>query len=295
VERERQVIVGEFHRYFPQKFRFDLNTRESRALYSGYWLERYCSPLGNPESVGRISESDLQSFYDRHYTPANISVVGVGGLKLLELMRLLSKSPFAIRKEGKRTVLPKKVSEVSPPLENRCVFEMSSEMQTPTEVGDYRSVAKLPGAVNGRAVNLLSHMLDKVLKEEVRERRAWAYHIDSDWNYFRHFYEFEIECQSLALCALDTIEEVVETCITSLNDREDLFERTKRSALAGTYLVDPNAHDICNGAMSDLAKHQRIVTLHEYYKQYKQLKMDDIRGLLHSLRPEMRYTLIIRP
>lgn len=64
IDRERQVIIGEFHRHYPVKFKLDLGVREHKALYAGYWLERFVRLLGNPESVGRITQSELQSHYD---------------------------------------------------------------------------------------------------------------------------------------------------------------------------------------------------------------------------------------
>lgn len=297
IERERQVIIGELHRHYSTKIKLDLDMRERKALYAGYWLERSVRPLGSPESIGRIIQADLQSHYDAHYTPPNMSVVGVGGMTLAELVELLSGSPFGMSKSGARTPLPNPVSDVSLPSENRYVFEISQHvtMATPVEVGEYRSVAKIPGNLSARAIWLLSNMLDEVLTDEVRERRAWAYHIDSSRNDYRHFYQFSINCNGLAVRALDDIEDVVEICIASMADREDLFEQAKRRTLASNFMVDPTGKGLCNGALDDLADHQRIISLMEYGKDIERVTMDDVRNLLQWLRPEQRWTLVTRP
>ena len=121
IERERQVIIGEFHRYYPVKLKLDLAVREHKILYNGYWLERFVRPLGNPESVRRITQSHLQSYYDTHYTPVNMSIVGVGGMMLSELVELISESPFATSKKGVRTLTPNPATDVALPTETRYV------------------------------------------------------------------------------------------------------------------------------------------------------------------------------
>jgi len=295
VERERQTVINEFRHRYPLKFQFDIDTREHKALYRGHWLERFTRPLGNPESVSRIKQNDLQLYYDMYYTPANMSIVGVGGLQLSEIIDLLSESPFAINKKGVRTLLPIPDIDVTPPLETRYVFEMSKHIVAPMEVGVYRSVAKIPGNINGRAVRIIKEMLIEVLNEEIRERRAWAYAINVSQHNFREFHEFSISCDSLALKAINHIEEVIEACIASISDREDLFERIKHRALASNFMIDETAKYVCDDVLDDLATYQRIITLEEMQEDLEQVTMNDIKDILQWLRPERRWTLIMRP
>lgn len=297
IEQERQIIIGEFYRRYPIRFEFDLDLRENKALYANYWLERFAQPIGAPESIGKIAPGDLQSYYDAHYTPANVSVVGVGGMKLDDLIKLFSESPFAVNKRGARTPLPVPVVEVGFPSENRYVFEISNyaSMATPAKVGAYRSVAKIPGNINVCAIRIMRDMFNEVLMDEVRERRMWAYHIGSSWCNFRHFYEFLINCNGLVPKALDEIEKVIEACIVSMMYREDLFERVKRRALTGNFVIDPTGRGICNGAIDDIADYQRIISLTEYGKDIEHTTMADICILLQCLHPQRRWTLIVKP
>ncbi|MEX0930442.1 MAG: pitrilysin family protein [Candidatus Paceibacterota bacterium] len=295
IERERQVIIGEFNRAYQFKFDLDLAVREHKALYAGYWLERFVCPIGNPESVDRITESDLQSHYDAHYTPANMSVVGVGGMQLSELVELLSKSPFAMKKQGSRTPFPTPATDVDPPSETRHVFEASRYITTRMEVGRYRSVAKIPGNINGRVIRLVNEMFNEVLDDEVRERRAWAYDIECSRSNFRHFYQFSIDCDALALKAIDDIEKVIEDCIASMTDRKNLFDQVKHRALASNFMIDPTGRGVCDGVLDDLVRDQRIMTLSEIGNDLERATMDDIRSVLQWLRPGQRWTLITRP
>lgn len=296
IERERQVIVGEFHRRYQIEFQLDLDRREHKALYAGHFLERFVSPFGNLESIERIMQGDLQSYYDQHYTPANMSIVGVGGLQLAELVEFLSESPFAVNKEGKRALLPLPAADVSLPLETRHVFEASKHFVVPINAGAYRSVAKIPGSISCSVVHILVNMLDEVLDEEVRQRRAWAYNIDSSWDDSpQNFYAFLIKCHGLALKAMDEIEEVIESCITSVGNREDLFERTKQSALVSNFMIDPTGRGICEGTFPGLSRYERIISLAEVGHELERVTMDDIRNVLRWLRQERRWTLITRP
>ena len=296
VERERQVIIGEFHRSYPVKFSLDLDVRRTKALYSDHWLGRYVTPLGNLESVSKIAQSDLQTYYDTHYTPTNISVVGVGGLQLSELAEILSESPLAVNKKGARTPLPLRSTKINPPREIRHVFEYSKHMSmtTPVEVGAYLSTAVLPGNVN-TAVRILNLMLDEILDDEVRQERAWAYDIHCSWHDFRHFHEFVIGCGAVSLNGIDTIEDVVETCVASLTDREDLFEKHRRREIANNLMIDPRGHGVCEAATDDLADCNRIISLTEYGRDMEALKMSDIRNMLKWIHPEQRWTLIKKP
>jgi predicted Zn-dependent peptidase len=271
--------------------------RENRVLYPGYWLERFATPLGSPDSVGRIAQDDLQAYYDTHYAPANMSIVGVGGLTLDELVRFVSESPFAVQKEGKRTQLPTPAIDIAPPSENRYVFELSKHLKTevPFEVGGYRSVTVLPAGGSNMAIRMLSEMLDEVLAEEVRERRAVTYDIGTSFDYQRHFYEFVIECGRLEARALAEIESVIEECIGSIDNRADLFEKEKQGGLAASFMIDQSAKSVCEGAMDDLAKRQKILSLADDDRDLRRLTMDDVRALLKWLKPERRWTGITIP
>ncbi len=106
MERERRIITDEFYEQYPFKFNFDFEKRERRALYAGNWLEKTIPVLGNPDVIKIITQEDLQSYYDEYYTPANISVIAVGGMPPQELGELLVASPLATNKKGFRTPLP---------------------------------------------------------------------------------------------------------------------------------------------------------------------------------------------
>lgn len=295
IERERQIIINEFHQRHLVKVDADMLTRKNKAIFSGYWLERMVRPLGNLESIARISEQDLQSFYDDHYTPHNISVIAVGGLTAKEVAELLAESPFGAKKEGERTPLPVPASSMAAPSENRCMIEMSKYITSEMKVAFYQSYAAIPGTINANTIGLLCGMFDEVLFDEIREQRAWAYSANCSFGNHRHFYEFNIDCRKFDASAINEIENLIEICIASMHDREDLFEKVRLASVKRQLLVDIDGKSLRDNALSDVAACHRIVTLGEWLDGVEQTTMQDIREALKWIRPERRWTCIARP
>lgn len=295
IERERQIIINEFHQRYPVKVDIDMLTRKNKAIFSGYWLERIVRPFGNLESIARISEHDLQLFYDAHYAPRNMSVVAVGGLTAKEIAELLAESHFGAEKTGERTPLPTPVSSMAIPSENRHVIEMSKHITSEMKVAYYQSYAAIPGSINTGTLRLLCDMFDEVLFDEIREQRAWTYHVDCSFGDYRYFYELNIDCRKFDVMAINDIENLIEICIASMNDREDLLEKVKRAFIKRQSLVDINGRNLCNNALGDIATSHRIITLREWLGSIEQVTMSDIREALKWIRPEHRWTCIAKP
>ncbi|MDO8424947.1 MAG: insulinase family protein [bacterium] len=295
VEREREVIHGEFRQRFPLPFLHELALYERRALHAGFWPERSARPLGAPNSIALITQHDLQTHYDAHYTPANMSIVAVGGIELPTLVRLLSASPFAVEKPGMRTPLATPAMTYAPPSETRHICHLAQHITAPISVGAYRSIAAIPRSISMPTLRILDTMLSEALWEAVREQRAWSYDIDCSRRHLGHVWEFAIGCDALSLHALDKIEEVVEQCIASLVDREDAFAEAQRRAIVALPMTDMTARTVCDATVDDLAFHQRIILYTEIHDELARITMDDIRAALAHLRPERRWTLIKRP
>lgn len=293
IERERKVIIREFNERYPTKIAREIETRRRQAVYAGYWPERSMKSIN---AIKKITQANLQSHYDAHYTPANISIVGVGGMRLEQLAALLLESPFAANKKGTRTPLSTPVAHVDPLLKTRYVVKASKYITAATKIqaGSYRSTAKIPGTINPLVIRVMNWMCDEALTEEMREKRMWTYAIKSSRYSHRYFYEFEIECR-VALHALDKIEEAVNHCIASLRDRKELFEQCKRRILADYAMTDRTGRGVCSSALSDLAEDQRIITLAECKANAEKVTMGDIQNALQWLRPEYRWTLLMRP
>lgn len=297
VERGREVIIQEFFRKYQAKVRVEFEAREVKAVYGGTWRERFLSPMGSPESVRRITQSDLQAHYDANYTPANISVVCVGGMGLSELVSLLSSSPFGKEKRGQRKPLPSAATDAPLPFESGYVFEMSEVLRADVspDAGSYLSMARIPGAVNSNAISGVRSVLAKILFEEVREKRAWTYHIATGFNDFGDIRSFFIDCGSIAPGALGEIAGVVDRCLSEVAKREDMLRNARHEAVLNLWMQDPNGRQVRDEAMNDLEGHQRIKTLAEIEEEIMVVTAEDVSNVLEWLKPERRWTRISRP
>jgi predicted Zn-dependent peptidase len=295
IERERQVVLREFSQRYPFPWRFELEAEERRQVFSGLWLERMICVLGFPDPIRKIAAPDLQVCYDTFYVPKNISVVAVGGEKIKKLAKLLSESPFGQDKKGERTPPWKVVHSIARPKENLRIVEMSSLISTLIEAGAYRSVAAIPAIFSNQTIKILAEMLDVVLLEEAREKRGWAYSIESSFNNLQQVYGFLIESGGLSRPTLEKIEQLVNSSLASLNERRDLFEQIKKSFLNHYKLPDLSGRGLCNEVFDDLVRYGRIISLEEYLDKIAMVEFDDVRKALQWLQPEHRWTLIMKP
>lgn len=297
LENQRFVIAEEFKEKFGFKPIHDVLMRERRMVFAGEFISNSISSLGSLDSIGAITQEDLQLFYDKHYVPANMSIVGVGGLALSDILAILEKSPFSADKAGRRSLISEP-SYASPyPAENRYVNELSRFMERDSlpKTGAYRSVAKIPGSVNNQTVRIVRDMLGNLLYEELRERLSWTYGIGTSFANFGGFYAFYIGCDSFNLDVIDKIEGVIENLISLAYDNVELFSRMKEKALAKVLLNDLSGKKVRNGAMNDLSLFRRILTAEEFSRWIEDVTIDDVNECLRWLRPERRWTCISCP
>lgn len=297
IEEQRHIITAEYQQKFPNKITTEMAWRKARTLYPGHWLERMLSSVGTPESVASITPMDLQACYDRHYTPANMTVVSLGGRSLDSLACDLCESPFGDSKPGKRTPPDPPIHVFAPPLETR-VEVRASDFLVPTDILTtyrYKSVARIPCRSNIVPLRLFCSILNQVMFDEIRERRSWVYSIASICSDMGSFYEFEIECKGLLPDAVDEICEVVDECVANVAKRNDLFTRFRNRFLAAVPMYDDTGEAICVSAANDLNTFQRIVTRSKALRDFQRVTFKDVLTLLELLKPEMRWTAILRP
>ena len=288
VEEEREIILREHEYHWKDQEKLTRIKMERETVYHGWWLERSYNPLGNPSSIKAITQPDVRQFYENHYTPANTSMVAVGGMEPDELFRLASESLLAAKKPGARIPQVQPAQTVEAPLHTYCV------QKSKDSACSYRTVALVPGNAYVK-IEVLCKMLGKILDQEVRQKRQWTYAAGCGCYDFRHFHGFAAHCSDLAEENLPDMELLVNDCINRLHEAADLFEKIRNSLIKENGMRDWGIKALRNGAMQDLENFQRIITLSEYGRMLQTMTIDDIRGLLPWICPERRWTLICKP
>ena len=251
-----------------------------------------------PESIENITQADLQPYYDRHYVPANISVIAVGGMRLPQIVNLLLKSPFGLSKPGNRTPLLEQQKRVPPLKDNRLKIKMSEFMSAGNlpKVCVYRAVSKMPGVCSPNTLGILRDiMMHGILFAEVREKRALAYSIDASIISYGDFHEFCINCDGLSLAAADKIDAIIDRCLDIANSSKKFFQQMKRRAIAENSMNDMSGRQICDAVKNDLVLKQRIDSSAKEIEMIERVTFDEIQEALQWLKSDYRFTLLTRP
>lgn len=297
IEREREVVHGEFRNAHPNPIGLDLWKRERKALYDGLWLERFVRPLGSQEAINKINQSDLQAYYDLHYTPANFTIVCLGSLKMSEVLKILSLTGLARNKVGQRVILRDLVNEFKPLTEPGYSLDMA-ELKNSVKIldsGGVKLCTRLPSRIKPMAVVIFKKMLNRLLFEEFRERRAWVYGVDCSSTNYRSFWQFDVELRGLDRNNLDFIQDVINENLAVLADNQTLFEEIKKQQLASMLMLDESAGSVLDNAISEVSYFDRVISTAEEIANVKKLSLSDIREIVSWFRPDNSWTLIVRP
>ncbi|MBT3199624.1 MAG: insulinase family protein [Phycisphaerales bacterium] len=76
-DMEKEVILDEIARYEDQPT-FKMYEQLMASHFAGHPLAR--NVLGTPESITALKRDDMQDYFDRRYSPGNVTLVGVGNI-----------------------------------------------------------------------------------------------------------------------------------------------------------------------------------------------------------------------
>ncbi len=294
IDRERKVIYCEFNQGYPflKKLEWDMAIR--RSLFKGHRLETYNRPLGRPEGFFSAMETDLQGFYDEHYTPANISLVILGGLTTKEVIAELEQSPFGKKKEGRRNPIPPMFNQFAIPMEQSRTVKMSDHVNFKVDQTGYRAVWAWPLDFPQQARRVFNLVLGKILFDEVREKRGLAYSIGINLQDWQDVCEYQIVGQ-ISPEATPYINDLVRKCISMVSSRHDLFDRNLESCIKQCLMIDHSGADLCGESAEELIGHHRIIPMQEVWDNLHKVTFDQMEEAVKFLNPEQQYTFIAHP
>jgi len=294
VERERKVISCEFNGKYPflERLEWDMGIR--KALFRGHRLETWNRPLGRPEGFLSATEADLQGFYDKHYVPANISLVIIGGLKTEEMIIELEKSPFGMRKNGARNPIPQPFGQIPTPANRSRTVKLSDHVSFKFDQTEYKATWAFPADFPRQARVVFGHMLNKILFDEIRQKRSLAYGIGINHTDFQDV----CECEIGGRISPDTthyIDELVRKCVGMVPSSRDLFDHKLKSLKQKCLMIDLVGQNLARNSAEDLVWDQRIIPMQEVWDDLHKVTFDQMAEATTLFSPERQYTLIICP
>ena len=295
IEEQRQIITLEFLESYGTEIGMEVAELWQNNLYADYWLKRFYSPFGRKETIESIGKDDLQLFYAKHYRPANISIIGAGGLAFDQLIRYLEKSLFGKSKAGQMNQLLKPTIEPPLPAENFHVIKASRFSKAKWHKGVYESRALLPGSLNQNVMALLYHMIYEKLHQNLRVKSGWVYSVSPGWFFLQDVYEFKIE----ANVSVDSLKDhqIHALINSSLEEVLDpvFFEYQKKKLIGSCYLADQPVGNIVDSVWHDLEQRQKIITRGKSVAELRKINLADIKTALRFLRSERRMTILLTP
>jgi predicted Zn-dependent peptidase len=249
-------------------------------------------PLGRPEGILSATEADLQSFYNKHYVPANTSLVIIGGLSTEEVIAGLEKSPFGVRKDGVRNPIPLPFSHIPIPAEQAKTVKLSDHVSFKIDQTEYKATWAFPVDFPRQARRVFDQVLGKILFDEVREKRGLAYSIGC--TSFQDVCEYEIGGM-ISPDATSYIDELVRKCISMVSSRRDLFDRKLKSLKRKCLMIDLSGSSLADNSASDLASDHRIIPMQEVWDGLDKVTYEQMAEAAALLSPERQYTFIACP
>ena len=294
IEHERQVIGHEFNECYPYPERLEWSMRQRRAVFAGHRLENYNRPVGYPHGFREARQIDLQSFYDQHYVPANISLVVVGGIETSKLLSKLQESPFAVHKPGTRNPLLSPLGNLPTPTESMAGIKMSEQSDFHLSRAEYKATWSFSAAFPIQALHLFVQLLRRSLFNEIREKKGHSYKINVGHNTFRDVREFYIDT-NIEPGNSSSIDELVDRNITEVAADREKFETGLKSRIIITSMSDHSGEAVVSGSTSDLGVYHRIISMGEENETLRRVTFDQMAEAAAMLSPQRRHSLIIEP
>lgn len=283
IETERSIIIQEFRGKYSES-KYKEFCQRNNHLYGD---SLYGNNLGDLESIAKISQLDLQNFYDEHYTPANISVLCVGGMGQNALIDMFTNSPFSQSKEGKRFLLPYS-SFTNHPGENTIYVEYKED----ATASRYNWAAKIPSSFSDASVEIMTAILQKLLFAELRTKRQWIYDLSELYISFSGaFYELSFSFNFKASVTFDEIDNLVQSTISSVAESDSLFNTVKKGRIKYFDMLDASAYDIFDSLHHLLKVYHKTSTLTERKQTIENITFSDITKILPYLDEKLRWTI----
>ncbi len=294
IERERKIILEEFKQRYPFKERLDWTMTMRGAVFQGHRLETWNRPIGRPEGFMSATEADLQSYYDAHYVPRNISLVILGGMEAAETMEILNASPFGVDKPGTRTPIPSSFSPQAIVGSSDLTVRMSDYSNLKLDQTEYTTLWAFSSEFPSQALRVFKEILNHILFEEVREKRELAYSTGGGYAWFQNLREFGIKAR-INDVATDEIGAVIRECIAKAADHPELFAQKLAALKRRTAMVDCSGLELVEHSADDLENHHEIRPITRSFHELHEVTPEHMKEAVSLLDASRQYTFIIRP
>lgn len=294
IESERRIIHQEFNEEYPflKKLEWDMDV--NRSVLKGHRMETYNRPIGRPEGFLSAMKVDLQGFYDKHYVPANMSLVVLGGIQTTELLTALEKSPFGARKTGARNPIPVPFNQTPFSTEQTKTVKISDYVSYKVDQTEYEAAWAFPRTFPEQALRIFDSILEQNLSEEIREKSALTYGMHTNYFGYQDICVYHISGKINPDATLQ-INKMVRRCIEMVPSQLNRFKDKLRGCIRGCQMVDLPGEGLIEAVGDNLVMEHRVVTLQEVLEKLQKVTPEQMTEAAGFLSPDRQYTLLICP
>lgn len=278
-EKERMVILEEIKMYMdlPSQYVHELL---NQLLWPGQPLGMSLS--GTPDTVSKMSVSDIKSYRDKFYQPQHISIIACGALDDKKLIDLSLKH-FKYNKYSEKISAEKANMKLNGPRTN---FYFKETEQTHISLGTHA----LRRNHKDRYVLTLLHIIlganmSSRLFQEVREKRGLAYEIGTHIMKLEDTGAFIVNAGVEHKKAPQAVKVIMEQ-LSKIKDKPVTYSEFRRAKeyLTGQFLLaleDTMDHMLWLG--ENVAALDKIHNPEEVLKELDKITVDDLRRVANDI------------
>jgi predicted Zn-dependent peptidase len=293
--KQGKLIWREFSEDYDILERIDWKIKKSQAIFHNCRkLRNFNDPGGTPETFKKITLDHVADFYNRFYTPSNITVISVGGYTTEEIINFLKNSPFSIKKEGKRNKPRQKFLEIEKPKTHELNIKASDFTKWTRDYTEFKSHWALPRSYIWEEVKIFFDIFDEFLNNELREKRGLAYYIDICSYDYGNVYEIVVEIKIDPKATTYTAD-IIKKCLSMVIERKRDVEFFILCRTEKTKLEDYNVESITESAIADIRDQNIITNLKDTVELYRNVRVERVQEIAQFLLNNGGFTFVLKP
>lgn len=267
IEAERSIILNEFYEYYFNEEEFKKARKLSRNLFKNVdnTLEKKVL-LGSLKDIKKINSVEIKKFYQKYYTPTNMSVIILGRISKKDALKEVLKSGFGKKFSGQRAPLPQ-IADFS----KIKTYRHAQIYRYDCINGMVQMSNLLPKNFKKEELLLFTDLLYQTLFEKIREEKKAAYKISVKMIDRLFSYESTIEISSFDLRI--NIEKTIERVLKSINKEKQVFYDCKKALLNKLVLSEHTSKTTLEEMIKMVAENQ-IITKTQLLKKISKVRFE---------------------
>jgi predicted Zn-dependent peptidase len=246
-----------------------------------------------PDEFIQCTPEELQVFYDRYYVPSNMSLVCIGSLPRISVLRMVQETPFAMQKSGQRMGIPAAFS-LGPLQKQEQIIHLSAFSPLASETAACTFEWVIPLHFTTPCMRILCDMLEELLMEELRYKQHLTYDVSVRDEYYQDCHTLRIHFE-IPPAALERAKDTLWYVLRSIHRSQELFLEAKRERIHCMYRMDYSGYDLLEAALGDLEDYHRLISFTEELHLLEQTQFSNVIDLADFLTPQRLFCFVLLP